>query len=74
MAPWPLVVDVPVNISDKFLQSKEFDLLVPQIPFISRVWDIPVLPQSVVRTVQTVQKVGDCTAQFFDLLDMPVVV
>ena len=30
-----------VLFSDKFLQSKEFDLIVPQIQFIFRVWDIP---------------------------------
>ena len=40
-----------MNISDKFLQSKEFDRLVPQIQFISRVWDIPVVEQRGVRTV-----------------------
>ena len=40
-----------MNISDEFLQSKEFDGLVPQIQFISRVWDIPVVEQRRVRTV-----------------------
>ena len=29
------------------------------------------MPQSLVRTVQTVQKVGDSTAQFFEVLDSP---
>ena len=39
-----LLVDVPVIFNDKFLQSKEFDLVVPQIQFIVRVPDIlPVL-------------------------------
>ena len=40
--------------SDKFLQSKEFDLIVPQIQFF-RVWDIPVVEHS----ANTVQKTGD---------------
>ena len=35
-----LVMDVPVLLSDKFLQSKEFDQNAPQIQFIFRVWDI----------------------------------
>ena len=38
-------------MSDKFLQSEEFDRLVPQIQFFSRVWDIPVVEQRQVRTV-----------------------
>ena len=41
----PLVVDVPVLFSDKFLQSKEVDLIVPQIQLIFKVWDIPVVEQ-----------------------------
>ena len=55
----PLVVDVSVLFSDKFLQSKELDLIVPQIQFILRVWDFAVVSQRRVRTVQTVQKTGD---------------
>ena len=56
---WPLVVDVPVLFSDKFLQSKEFDLIVPQIQFIFRVWDIRVVEQRRVHTVRIVHKTGD---------------
>ena len=54
-------MDVPVLLSDKFLQSKEFDQNVPQIQFIFRVWDIPVVQQRRLRTVQPVQKTGDST-------------
>ena len=43
--------DVPALFSDKFQQSKEFYRFVPQIQFISRVWDIPVVEQRQVRTV-----------------------
>ena len=56
-----LVMDVPVLLSDKFLQSKEFDQIAPQIQFIFRVWDIPVAQRRRVRTVQPVQKTGDST-------------
>ena len=55
------VMDVTVNISDKFLQSKEFDQNAPQIQFIFRLWDTPVVQQSRLRTVQPVQKTGDST-------------
>ena len=48
---WPLVVDVPANISDKFLQSKEFDLLVQFFGGCPR----PLLCNDSVM-VQTVQK------------------
>ena len=62
-----------MNISDKFLQSKEFDRLVPQIQFFSRVWDIPVVEQRRVRTVHTVQKTGDSPgAVLGEDVDMPV--
>ena len=37
------VMDVPVLLSDKFLQSKEFDQNVPQIQFFFRVWGLPVV-------------------------------
>ena len=37
------VVDVPVIFIDKFQQSGKFDLIVPQIQFIFRVWDTPVV-------------------------------
>ena len=47
------VMDVPVLFSDKFLQSKESDLIVPQIQFISRVWSILVVQRRRVHTVQT---------------------
>ena len=68
---WPLVVDVPVLFSDKFLQSKESDLIVPQ--FIFRVRDIPV-QQRRVRTVQPVQKTGDSPgAVLGEDVDAPVV-
>ena len=42
---------------------------VPQIPFVDRVLDIPVMPQRRARTVQTVQMLGDSTAQFLDKVD-----
>ena len=51
----------------KFQQSKPIVLEVPQILFIVRVLDIPVMPLRQVRTVQTVQLFG-CP------VDMPVVV
>ena len=45
---------------------------VPQIPFVDRVLDILVMPQRRARTVQTVQKLGDSTAQFLDkVVDAP---
>ena len=50
-------------------------LEVPQILFIVRVLDIPVMPLRQVRTVQTVQKVSDSTGcRFLGVVDMPVVV
>ena len=68
-------VDVPVNISDKFLQSKEFDLIEPQIQFIFRVWDVPVVQQRRARTVHTVQKTGGAPgAVLGEDVDMPVCV
>ena len=70
------VMDVPALFSDKFLQSKEFDLVVPQIQFIFRVWDIPVVQRRGARTVQLLQKTGDSTVQvqFLGAVDKPVVV
>ena len=70
------VMDVPVLFSDKFLQSKEFDQIVPQIQFIFRVWDIPVVQWRRVHTVQPVLKTGDSTVlvQFWGAVDMLVVV
>ena len=70
------VMDVPVLFSDKFLQSTEFDLVAPQIQFISRVRDIPVVQRRRVRTVQPVQKTGDSTelVQFWGAVDISVVV
>ena len=58
------VVDVPVVIQHKFQQSFVDFFKVPQLQFIDRVLVFPVMPQSLVRTVETVQKVGDSTAQF----------
>ena len=55
------VMDVPVLLSDKFLHSKEPDQNAPQIQFIFRVWDIPVVQQRRLRTVQPVQKTDDST-------------
>ena len=69
------VMDVPALFSDKFLQSKEFDLIVPQLQFIFRVC-IPVVQRRRVRTTQPVQKTGDSTVlvQFWRAVDKPVVV
>ena len=70
------VVDVPALLSDKFLQSKEFGLKAPQFQFIFRVWDIPVVQRKRLRTVQSVQKIGDSTVlvQFWEgAVVMPVV-
>ena len=62
--------------SDKFLQCKEFDQNVPQMQFIFRVWDVPVVQGRRARTVQPVLKTGDSTVlvQFWEAVDMPVVV
>ena len=54
-------MDVPVLFSDKFLQSTEFDQNAPQIQFIFRVWDFPVVQQRRLHTVLPVQKTGDST-------------
>ena len=66
------VMDVPVLLSDKFLQSKEFDQNAPQIQFIFRVWDNLIVQRRRVRTVQPVKKTGDslylCSS--WGLLDM----
>ena len=62
------VVDVPVVTQHKFQQSFVDLFKVPQLQFIDRVLVFPVMPQSLVRTVQTVQKVGDSTAQFLGTL------
>ena len=53
------VVDVPVIMQRKFQQVMPIDIEVPQILFIARVLDIPVMPLRRVRTVQT----ADSTAQ-----------
>ena len=55
------VMDVLVLLSDKFLQSKEFDQNAPQIQFIFREWDIPVVQRRRLRTVQPVQKTSHST-------------
>ena len=60
------VVDVLVNMQLKapaVLADRQWK--VPQIPFIDSVLDFLSLPQRRVRTVQTVQQIGDSTAQFF---------
>ena len=69
------VMDVPVLFSDKFLQSKEFELIVPQIQFIFRVWGHSSCMRRA-RTVQPVQRAGDPTVmvQLCRAVDMPVVV
>ena len=48
-----MVVDVPVHFNDKFPQSWEFVLKVPQIQFDLRGWDFPVVTQRQVPTVHT---------------------
>ena len=66
---------VPVTISDKFQQSKKFELKVPQIHFILRVCELRVVQPRRVPTVQTVQK----TQRFhgpgavLGVVDVPVV-
>ena len=57
-------VDVSVNMQRKFQQFMPIDKEVPQILFIARVLDIPVVPLRQALTVQTVQKTPDSTAQF----------
>ena len=47
---------VSVNMQRKFQQSMPIDIEVPQILFIARVLDIPVMPLRRARTVQTLQK------------------
>ena len=47
--------DVPVIMQLKFLQHCE-NVEVPQIPFLDRVLQLPVVLQRRVRAVQTVQK------------------
>ena len=66
-----LVVDVPVIISDKFLQSIVYeDVEVPQIQFIDSVVDFSVVLQRRVPAVQTVQKTGEIPQlQFLDKVD-----
>ena len=54
-------MDVSVTMQRKFQQSKPIVMDVPQILFIVRVLDIPVMPLRQVRTVQTVQLVSDST-------------
>ena len=49
-------MDVPVIFNDKFLQSIEFDLVVPPFQLFSGVWDIPVVQRGRVRTVRPVQE------------------
>ena len=58
-------VDVPVIMLHKFLQS------VPQIQFIDRVLDIPVMPLRQVRTVPNCAEVGRVLGK---VVDAPVVV
>ena len=62
------VVDVSVNMQRKFQQFMPIDKEVPQILFIARVLDIPVIPLRQALTVQTVQKTPDSTAQFLGRL------
>ena len=68
------VVDDPVVTQHKFQQSFVDLFNLPQLQFIDRVLVFPVMPQSLVRRVQTVQKVGDSTAQFLgEAVDTPFV-
>ena len=66
-----LVVDVPALFSDKFQQSKEFYRFVPQIQFISSVWDIPVVEQS---SAKLCRRREIRQVQFLVDVDAPVVV
>ena len=67
------VMDVPVIIQLKFLQSYEY-AEVPQIPFLDRVLQHPVVLQRRVRTVQTVQmpEIPQCSSSM--VVCVPVVV
>ena len=51
------VVDVPVDTQLEFQQSKYEKVKVPQIQFLDRVPDIPVVPQRRACTVQTMKKI-----------------
>ena len=68
-----LVVAVHALFSDKFQQSKEFYRFVPQIQFISRVWDIPVVEQRQVRTVLNFAEDGRFVrCSFWSMLTRPL--
>ena len=58
-----------MNMQLELQQSSPIQWKVPQIPFVDRVLDILVMPQRRPRTVQTVQKLGDSTAQFLYQVD-----
>ena len=67
-------MDVSVNMQRKFQQSLPINGEVPQILFIARVLDIPVMPLRRARTVQTVQKTPDSTGAVLGKgVDAPVV-
>ena len=54
--------DAPEIMQLVFQQFKSYIYLeVPQLQFIDRVLDLSVVPQRIVRTMQTVQKTGDST-------------
>ena len=55
------VVDVSMIMQLEFQQSKYETAKVPQIQFVDRLPDVPVVTQRWVLTVQTVQKTGDST-------------
>ena len=56
----------PVTMQLKFLQYYE-NVEVPQIPFLDRVLQLPVV-------LQRRAKAGDSTVQFFDVVYVPTVV
>ena len=66
-------MDVSVNMQRKFEQSMPIDIEVPQILFIARVLDIPVMPLRRARAVQTVQKMRIPQRSSWEAVDTPVV-
>ena len=68
---WTPVMDVPVFVQLLLLQSFPLEKVkVPQIQFLDRLLEHPVVLQRRVRTVQIVQKTGDSTEPFL-VLDVP---